>query len=493
MQGKGYARVLTAQPLGIDAELVTVEADLSRGLHAFSIVGLADKAVAEARDRISSAIKSSGYKPPKATNKRIVLSLSPASLRKDGSQYDVPLAAAYLIAAGHIPAPSERLLLCGELGLDGSVRPVRNVLAHALCAKKNDITGIVVPFENAQEALLVRGIRVYPVSHLTDFIKHVRDESPILPARRDDAKPPILRGVAGVDFADIRGQESAKRALLIAAAGRHNVMLYGPPGTGKTMLGRALPTLLPPLTEEESLTATAIHSAAGELPPGDIIRLPPLRAPHHTLSTNAMIGGGPMLRPGEISLAHTGVLFMDEFVEFDSRTLEALRQPLEDKEVRIARTKGSVTLPADLMLVGAMNPADTLAMDDTVIRQKTQRQAKKLSRPIIDRIDLWVEVPHVPQSRLMGQPSEAGSNQLRKQVADARTRAGLMKTGFTCSADATSALRDAAGRLSLSPRAFMRTLRVAKTIAVLANAEHIELPHVMEALQYRPRLLGLVT
>lgn len=488
MEGKGYARVLTAQPLGIGAELVTVEADLSRGLHAFSIVGLADKAVAEARDRISSAIKSAGYKPPKATNRRIVLSLSPASLRKDGSQYDVPLAAAYLIAAGHIPMPHERMLLCGELGLDGSIRPVRNILAHARCAKEAGIQSIMVPLENAQEALLVRGISVYPASHLSELIGHMNGEHPVPRAQRADSEAPTP---SGIDFADIRGQESAKRALLIAAAGRHNVMLYGPPGTGKTMLARALPSILPLLTEEESLSATAIHSAAGELSPGNIIMVPPLRAPHHTLSTNAMVGGGPMLRPGEISLAHTGVLFMDEFIEFDARTLEALRQPLEDKIVSIARTKGSLTLPADFMLIAAMNPADTLSADDSVIRQKMQRQAKKLSRPIMDRIDIWVEVPRLPRSQLMGPADGMNSADLRREVIAAGERAQFMKNGFTCSKEASSILRDAAERLSLSPRGFMRTLRVAKTIALLGRAHRIELPHVMEALQYRPRLSGI--
>lgn len=490
MEGKGYASVLTAQPLGIEAKLVTVEADLSRGLHAFSIIGLADKAVAEARDRISSAIKSAGYKAPKATNRRIVLSLSPASLRKDGSQYDVPLAVAYLIAAGHIPAPRERVLFCGELGLDGRVRPVQSVLAHARCAKEAGIRSVVIPIENVQEALLVRGIDVYPVSHLSELIAHVSETSPMTPAERTDIR---LVRPSGIDFADIRGQETAKRAFLIAATGRHNILLYGPPGTGKTMLARALPTILPPLTEEESLTATAIHSAAGELSPGNIVRLASLRAPHHTISTSAMVGGGPMLRPGEISLAHAGVLFMDEFVEFDARTLEALRQPLEDKVVRIARTKGSLTLPADFMLVGAMNPADTLAMDDSIIRQKLQRQANKLSRPIIDRIDLWVEVPRLPQSKLMGPPCGSSSVDLRRQVTSARAQMRRMERGFACSQEAGRVLRDAAERLSLSPRGFTRTLRVAKTIAALAHATRIELPHVMEALQYRPRLPGLVT
>lgn len=483
-KANGYARILTAQPLGIGAELVTVEADLSRGLHAFSIVGMADKAVAEARDRISSAIKNAGLKPPKATNRRIVLSLSPASLRKDGSQYDLPLAIAYLIAAGFVCPPKERVLFCGELGLDGIVRPIRNVLAHALCAQKAQIGTIFVPVGNKEEALLVRGIDVHAVSCLEEMISHLNGESLILPAVKDSMQTPEFYGT---DFADIHGQETAKRALLIAATGRHNVMLYGPPGTGKTMLARAFPSILPPLSEAELLTATAIHASAGELLPGNIIMFPPFRAPHHTISTNAMIGGGPQLRPGEISLAHTGVLFMDEFIEFDSRTLEALRQPLEDKVISIARTRGAQTLPADFILVAAMNPADTLTGDDTVIRQKMQRQSQKLSRPIMDRIDLWIEVPKIPHAVWDVNQSEPDSATMRAHVSAARTYNDAAGSDITYTKDAHILLQTASERLSLSSRSAMRVMRVAKTIAILANNRQIEAEHVTEALQYRPR------
>ncbi len=504
-----FARVFGAQPGLPKAHLVSVEADLARGLHAFAVVGLPDNAVKEARDRVASAIKNSGLESPKAQNKKIVISLAPAELKKEGAAFDLPVALSYLLAADELNFDPQSKLFAGELALDGSLRPIRGTLSIALLAREKGIHELFVPKENADEASLVSGISIFPVRTLREIIEHLPPKS----AKKIAAHiaPVFIDSLEhdAVDLSEIRGQESAKRALEIAVAGGHNLALYGPPGTGKTMLARTAVSLLPPLSEDEMLEVTAIHSLAGELS-ANIMRRAPFRSPHHTSSYASLIGGGTIPRPGEVTLAHRGVLFMDEFPEFHRDVVNALREPMEDAQVSVSRAKASAVFPANFMLIAALNPCPCGkygTRDCTCMPMAIERYRKKISGPIADRIDMWVQVGGLaPESLSQNKANKsAESPAARERIKAAREiqrKRFSYKKGMSTNADmgpkdiekhanltqkAEETLMGAAHTLKLSPRGFHRTIKVARTIADLGGSDLIEPPHMLEALQYRAR------
>lgn len=502
-----FARVLSAQPALPKAHAITVETDLARGLHAFSIVGLPDKAVEEARDRVASAIKNSGLPSPKSTNKKIVISLAPAELKKEGAAFDLPVALSYLLAAGDISFDAEGRMFAGELALDGALRPIRGALSIAITARERGMRELFLPRENAEEAALVRGIAVYAVEHLHDLIEHFTTKG-----RR--IAPFVSAPVSGHPEAhtaaldEIRGQESAKRALEIAAAGRHNIALYGPPGTGKTMLARAAAELLPPLSEREIIEVTSIHSLAGvaEKP----LLTAPFRAPHHTSSYASLIGGGAVPRPGEVTLAHRGILFLDEFPEFHRDVVNALREPLEDRVVSVSRARGSASFPANFMLIAALNPCPcgkAGSHECTCMPHSVEKYRRKIAGPVADRIDMWVEVGEMPPEALSAKARKASgeTEAARERIANARMRqrarfekhpelstnadmrAKHIETLAELSETAERTLVEAAHRLKLSARGFHRTVKLARTIADLAESARIEPAHMLEALRFRAR------
>jgi magnesium chelatase family protein len=504
------ARVFSAQPSLTGADVVTIETDLSRGLFSFSVVGLPGKAVEEARDRVNSAIKNSGFKSPKSENHKVVISLAPADLKKEGPLFDLPMAISYLIASGTVSADVSKTIFIGELSLDGALRPIRGVLPIVRKARESGFIEVIVPRENTEEAALIHDVRIVPATTLTEVVSHIdtkREDHKKLP----DApltQIPTLWDEGAVRLEDIRGQESAKRGLMIGAAGRHNVIMVGPPGTGKTMLARALQTILPPLEIEEALEVTSIHSIAGT---GErISSRPPFRAPHHTASYTALVGGGTHPKPGEVTLAHRGVLFLDEFPEFERRAIDALRQPLEDRVVSISRVHSNALFPADFILVAAMNPSRGGNEGGDYAHQMIETYKHKISGPILDRIDLWLPVPHVDYDTLTEKrvPHKAGTRgeteEVREKILRARARqrerfknTGILTNGEMSARDIEervelsqsvgALLKRSAEKLGLSPRSYHRLIKVSRTIADLEDSEELKETHVLEALHFRAK------
>ncbi len=500
------ARVLSSAVMGIDAYIVEVELDISDGLPAFATVGLPDSAVKESRERVTAAIKNSGfYFPPS----RITANLAPADVRKEGSAFDLPIALGVMAATGQIqPDNFERMLVLGELALDGSVRSVHGCLPMAAIAKENRFKGVILPKANAKEAAVIDDLEVYPVESLQEAVEHLNGQRTIPSFQYDIREAFDQQSEYPVDFVDVKGQEHVKRAIEVAAAGGHNLIMIGPPGSGKTMIAKRIPTILPDMTLEEALETTKIHSIMGLL--GNdvpLIATRPYRSPHHTISDAGLIGGGKFPRPGEVSLSHHGVLFLDELPEFRKNVLEVMRQPLEDGQVAIARAAASYTYPANFMLVAAMNPCPCGFFGDPsrecrCSRQQIQNYISRISGPLLDRIDLQVEVPAVKYkdlaSEFVGEPSAS----IRERVQRARH---IQQERFTqaqiyCNANmesrhlrefckvedaAQELLRVAITQLGLSARAYDRILKVARTIADLAKSPTIEAEHVSEAIQYR--------
>ena len=498
-----FAKVKSLGLFGMDSYLIEVEADISTGLPGFDIVGLPDAAVKESRDRVRAAIKNCGFKFPLG---KITVNLAPADVRKEGSVYDLPITVALLVASKQITANTEDSVFIGEVSLDGRLRKVNGILAMAIKAKQLSFNNFYLPADNGNEGAYVDGINIFPVDNIKNLFTHLQGEWELKRAEKVDETGEDKLEL--LDFADVKGQIVAKKALEVAAAGGHNLLMLGAPGSGKSMLAKRFPTILPEMTFEESMETTKIHSIAGVLDPENpMVTKRPFRSPHHTISATALSGGGTVPRPGEISLAHNGVLFLDELPEFNRDCLEAMRQPLEDGKITVSRVAGTLTYPCSISLIAAMNPCPCgffghPTRQCTCSPKMVSKYLNRISGPMLDRIDLHIEVPPVDYNALNSTGKEESSAKIRERVNKARKiqTERYAGTGITCNArltpallkkycilseDASKLLQASFDSLGMSARAYDRILKVSRTIADLDGSENIEMQHVAEALQFR--------
>jgi magnesium chelatase family protein len=504
------AKSYSAQLSGLNLEIITIEVDISNGLHSFSIVGLGDRSIEEAKDRIGAAIKNSGFVSPKQKNQKVIISLAPADIRKEGPSFDLGMAMAYLLASQDITYNPENKIFLGELSLEGEVRKISGILPILSQIKSHGFNEVYIPIDNAEEASLAKDIKIYPIEYLYQIIDHFKGLKKLkLLDLNNKIKTPAIDNHLNMSI--VRGNNNAKRGLEIAAAGAHNVILYGPPGTGKTLLAQCFPSILPDLSYEDSVEVTGIHSISNDKQKGFVCR-PPFRSPHHTASYPSIVGGGSFPKPGEVSLAHRGVLFLDEFPEFDKTVIEALRQPLEDGQITISRAKGIITFPAQCILIASMNPCPCGNNKNRGCKcsiKAIEKYQNKISGPITDRIDIWLNVDKVDYRKL-GESSyqEEDSREIRNRVEQARRiqyerfKSNNLSKQFNSEMNASNIekliyikdeakklLIESSEKLNISGRGFHRILKVARTIADLENSLEIKKEHILEAIQYRTKIL----